>query len=133
MHNRFTKHLLSFAAWSGITGVMIGAFGAHFLKSRLPETDLETLRTAVLYLFIHTLAIMGVSILHRSGVSVWLRRAGRMFVLGMLLFSGSLFIIATDTLTGFPSRYIGWVTPVGGLCFIAGWASLYLYSREIRD
>lgn len=129
MNNTFYKRLLAVTSAVGAIGVMVGAFGAHFLKSRLPLSDLETIKTGVLYLFIHvsaTLFVIAVS--KQSPDSGWLRSAGVIFIVGIVLFSGSLFIIGTQNLTDIPASSIGFVTPLGGLCFIIGWISLLVHS-----
>ena len=129
MNSTFYKRLFAFTSALGATGVIVGAFGAHFLKSRLPAGDLDTIKTGVFYLFIHVPATLFVISISKQGSdSRWLRNAGISFVVGIGLFSGSLFIIGTQTLTGFPASAIGIVTPLGGLCFIFGWVSLLIYT-----
>jgi uncharacterized membrane protein YgdD (TMEM256/DUF423 family) len=131
MNSPFFKRLQTIAAVLGAVGVMFGAFGAHFLKSRLPAGDLETIKTGVLYLFIHSIAALLVCALSsQNPTSRGLKNAGIAFIAGVLLFSGSLFIIGTSSLTGFPASVIGPVTPIGGLCFIAGWIFLIFQSGK---
>ncbi len=136
MNNPFFSRLITLAGLLGAFGVMIGAFGAHFLKSRLDTSDLTTLKTGVLYLFIHVLAIILIGILGQiQPPTKWLKFAGISFILGILFFSGSLFIIATSDLTGFPVSMIGILTPLGGLFFITGWIALLvngISKRPIR-
>lgn len=132
MNNQnFFLRLQAAAAYLGGVAVITGAFGAHFLKARLPEYNLETIKTGVLYLFIHVLVILIVSLLGRQAdPSPWLKRAGIAFLAGIVMFSGSLFIIGTASLTGFPASSIGFITPLGGLSFIVGWIFLGLGSRR---
>ena len=105
--------------------MIFGAFGAHFLKSRLDAGDLDTIKTGVLYLFIHTLATLFVCLRSKQQPdSRQLRIAGLAFVFGSIMFSGSLFMIGTASLTGFPVSTIGFITPLGGLSFILGWIFL---------
>jgi uncharacterized membrane protein YgdD (TMEM256/DUF423 family) len=100
----------------------MGAFGAHALKDRLPEGSLEVIRTGVLYLFVHSLASLLTTVMtDRLGYTGAIRYAGISFLAGVLLFSGSLFIIGTSPLTGIHSGVIGMMTPIGGFCFILGW------------
>ena len=106
----------------GGLSVLLGAFGAHTLKERLSEKSLATFQTGVQYQFIHSLALILVGILitqvaeeHRKKVA----RSGWLFVAGIVLFSGSLYSLAL----GGP-RFLGPVTPFGGLCFITGWFML---------
>lgn len=131
MNNSFFNRLQVIAAAIGAIGVIFGAFGAHYLKSRLPAGDLETIKTGVLYLFIHTLAALVVCTLSQQATtSRLLKLAGIAFITGVILFSGSLFIIATSSLTGFPVSAIGIITPLGGLSFILGW--IFLIFQPIK-
>jgi uncharacterized membrane protein YgdD (TMEM256/DUF423 family) len=131
MHNAFFKRLQACAAVTGLVGVLFGAFGAHFLKERLQDNEMETLKTGVLYLFIHTLATLVICLLayQQQLPAKWLKSAGMAFMTGILLFSGSVFMISTKNLTGFPASAIGFLTPLGGLSFIAGWIFLLFHSR----
>src|SRR5689334_11520749 len=107
MNNSFYKRLLAVTCGLGAIGVMAGAFGAHFLKTRLPPADLETIKTGVLYLFVHTLATLFIIAIAKEGTrNKWLRLAGIAFITGILLFSGSLFLLATQSLTGLPAASI---------------------------
>ncbi len=125
MNNPFYNRLLAVASFLGALGVIAGAFGAHFLKSRLEVKDLETLKTAVLYLFVHVLVSLFIcSIARSANPSRWLKIAGISFIIGIIFFSGSLFIIGTASLTQFPVSMIGIITPIGGLFFICGWIAL---------
>jgi uncharacterized membrane protein YgdD (TMEM256/DUF423 family) len=101
-------------------GVIIGAFGAHALKTILQQTGrAETFELAVRYQFYHAFALVVTGILMNQFQSGWLRYASLMFVLGIVLFSGSLYILAVTGIT-----VLGAITPLGGLCFIAGWTML---------
>ncbi len=127
--NYFSSRLLGIAAIFGITGVAFGAFGAHFLKSRIPIESIEVLKTGVLYLFVHTSGILfQIILINLDQRSKLLKASAIFFVLGIFLFSGSLFLIATQSLTGLSPSYYGFVTPIGGLFFISGWILLFLYA-----
>lgn len=108
------------AALSGVLAVSFGAFGAHALKSRLDDYAMGIFETAVQYHFYHTLALLAVDLLAVSfpGINL-LRSSGILFMLGLVIFSGSLYLLS---ITGI--RWLGAVTPLGGLAFIAGWACL---------
>ncbi|MEP1471281.1 MAG: DUF423 domain-containing protein [Halieaceae bacterium] len=111
---------ISLASFSAMLAVAFGAFGAHALKNRLDEYALGVFETAVQYHFIHSLALLAVGILALSQPhTVLLKSAGWMFLLGILVFSGSLYCLS---LTGI--KWLGAITPLGGLAFIAGWACL---------
>ena len=112
---------LMLAAFFGFTGVALGAFAAHGLKNRLIEQYLAIFHTGVTYQLVHTLALFGVALLlaHLPGRLVaW---AGAFFALGIVLFSGSLYVL---TLTGISK--LGIITPIGGAAFLAGWLCLGL-------
>ncbi|MFO1417936.1 MAG: DUF423 domain-containing protein [Methylotetracoccus sp.] len=112
--------LAVFAALSGFAGVAMGAFGAHALRSRLPEDLLAVYQTGVQYQLWHSIALL-VLALHsvRSAALVW---AGRSMVVGIVLFSGSLYALA---LSG--ERWLGAVTPLGGVSLLCGWLLLALH------
>lgn len=115
-----SKFFLIAGAILGAVSVMIGAFGAHALKATLAALQrLETFETAVKYQFYHTLAILLVGLLLRNAESKWMVWAGYSFLAGIVIFSGSLYILSTTGITKW-----GAVTPVGGLAFILGWIFL---------
>jgi len=108
--------LLLLAAVSGFTGVALGAFAAHGLRGRLPEGMLSVFQTGVQYQLWHTAALIGVALLLlRQPDSAVFKFSGGLFVLGILLFSGSLYLMALAGLR------VGMVTPMGGVCFLAAW------------
>ncbi len=116
------KGFLTWAALLGALAVALGAFGAHGLKQLVPPETIATFETGVRYQFYHVFALLAVGILYEKWPVNLLKWAGNLFLLGILLFSGSLYALtalkATDVvgLSG-----IGIITPFGGLCFIAGW------------
>jgi len=103
-----------------VCGVALGAFGAHALKARLGSEALALWGTATQYLFWHALGILVVALACiQLPESVWLRTAGGLLAVGIVLFSGSLYLLAL----GAP-RVLGAITPFGGVAFILGWAAL---------
>jgi uncharacterized membrane protein YgdD (TMEM256/DUF423 family) len=112
--------VIGLAAISGFIAVALGAFGAHALKTRLPADMLAIYHTAVQYQFWHTAALLavGLLILHFPQ-QVLLKYSGWAFVIGMVIFSGSLYVLA---LTG--TRWLGAITPIGGVALLAGWLLL---------
>jgi len=106
-------------ALSGAISVLLGAFGAHALRERLTPQLLDTFETGVRYEIYHALAILFVAYALTRWSSNLIGYAGWAFVLGTLLFSGSLYLLA---LTGI--RVFGAITPLGGVAFIAGWFML---------
>ena len=123
---------LLIAALSGLIAVALGAFGAHGLKSYLAPYLMDVYQTGVQYQFYHTLALLVVAVLALREPGRALSVAGWSFTLGILLFSGSLYLLA---LSG--THWLGAVTPIGGLAFLVGWAALAYsaiqLSRKLND
>ncbi len=115
------RTFLMLAAFFGFTGVALGAFAAHGLKNRLSPEYLAIFHTGVLYQLIHALALLGVAVLAAQLPGRLMSMAGWSFALGIVLFSGSLYLL---TLTGISK--LGIITPFGGLAFLIGWALLGL-------
>ena len=114
------KLFITLASLSGMLAVAFGAFGAHGLRNRLDDYLMGVFETAVQYHFYHALALLAVGVIALSQPqTVMLKSAGWLFFIGTIVFSGSLYILA---LTGV--KWLGAVTPLGGLAFIAGWACL---------
>jgi uncharacterized membrane protein YgdD (TMEM256/DUF423 family) len=106
---------------SGALSVAMGAFAAHGLDGSLSPRLMDTFRTAVLYQFLHSLALLGIiclpeQLLH-SGRQLWVARS---FLAGIILFSGSLYALV---FTGISA--LGIITPLGGTAFIVGWGTLF--------
>lgn len=115
---------LTAGALLGMLAVIVGAFGAHGLENLLSEHALQRFHTGVEYQFYHVAALLVVGILsinHKQSPRS-LRFSGIFFISGIILFSGSLYLYA---ITG--KTFFGIITPIGGLCFIAGWISLVFY------
>ena len=106
------------AALGGL-GVVLGAFGAHGLQARVAPEQLAVFETGVRYHLIHALGLLAVAWAASRWTGAWVGVAGWLFVAGIVIFSGSLYVLV---LTG--ARWLGAVTPIGGLCLIAGWAVL---------
>ena len=120
-----TRFFLPLAAASGFLAVALGAFGAHALRTYLDDYSRGVYETAVLYHFVHTLALLAVALLCRQAVAAHraLSAAGIAFSLGLLVFCGSLYLLSV---TGI--RWLGAVTPIGGVAFICGWLLLLYWS-----
>lgn len=115
-----SKLFLSIGSIAMALAVMLGAFGAHALRERLTPEMLDIYETGVDYHFYHALGLLVVGIIAQfiTG-SNWLRWSGWMMTAGILIFSGSLYILS---ITGI--RWLGAVTPIGGTAFIAAWILL---------
>jgi len=121
------KGFLIVASILGALSVALGAFGAHALKQFVSPETVVTFETGVRYQFYHTFALFAVAILFDTFPGKWLTAAGWLFILGIVMFSGSLYILtalkATDTVG---LKGIGIITPIGGLLLIAGWLCLVM-------
>lgn len=114
------KLFITLASLSGMLAVVFGAFGAHALRARLDDYAMGVFETAVQYHFYHSLALLAVGIVALSQPqTALLKSSGWLFLIGILIFSGSLYLLG---ITGV--RWLGAVTPLGGLAFIGGWACL---------
>ncbi|CAD5106030.1 DUF423 domain-containing protein [Zestomonas carbonaria] len=111
--------LLLLAAFFGFTAVALGAFAAHGLKSQLSPDLLAVFQTGVHYQMVHALALLAVVLLGLHAPGKALLVAGGLFVLGILLFSGSLYLLSLSGV-----RILGAITPFGGVAFLGGWLSL---------
>jgi uncharacterized membrane protein YgdD (TMEM256/DUF423 family) len=120
------KRIIISASIFGMIAVVLGAFGAHTLKERLSPAELGVWKTAVDYHFYHTFALLFLSTLPKKSsqavnLSAWC------FTIGILLFSGSLYLISLKNLLNLDQiAIIGPITPIGGLFFILGWISLLI-------
>ena len=122
------RRFFALGAMLAMVGVAAGAFGAHALKSRLTPDMLAVFEVGVRYQLVHALALLAVA----WAITRWPGRAvlyaGALFIAGIVLFSGSLYLLA---LTG--ERSLGAITPFGGVAFLAGWACLaWAASRSSR-
>jgi uncharacterized membrane protein YgdD (TMEM256/DUF423 family) len=113
-------------AISGLIAVAAGAFGAHALRARLSADLLAVFETGVRYQMYHALALFVVAWMVSRVPGAFAEWAGWLFIGGILIFSGSLYLLA---LTG--HRWLGAVTPLGGIAFLAGWVSLALAARDL--
>lgn len=123
----FHRRLFGFVGLSGASGVMLGALGAHALSHYLDDSGLATYKTAVFYQLLHTLALLSLAIIvsQRPRVTRVLSMAAYSWMLGIVLFSASLYGLAL----GGP-RWLGPITPVGGVLLIIGWLCLIVYAYK---
>ncbi len=119
------KNFLRLAALLAMFAVILGAFGAHALRESLSPESLAVFNTGVRYQFYHALALFGLGILMFYRKTQTMIYAGWCFVGGIVLFSGSLYLLSTREILGFDAPWLGPITPLGGLLFIIGWAMLF--------
>lgn len=121
------SHFLTVGSFLGMLAVMLGAFAAHGLESLVDARMLQRFHTGVEYQFYHSLALLLTGLLDRKGEYNSSRYAGYAFLLGILLFSGSLYLYVLSGV-----KVVAMITPVGGVAFIVGWILLFVFSRKIN-
>ena len=128
------KVFLKIAAFTGALSVMLGAFAAHGLKQILSPENLQIFETAVRYQFYHVFALLAVGILYKEFPGKLLKWAGSLFIAGLFLFSGSLYLLCYVKHNELPLNWLGAITPFGGAAFIGGWVlvlfSLFTKTRQ---
>jgi uncharacterized membrane protein YgdD (TMEM256/DUF423 family) len=121
------KSYLLTASLFGALAVALGAFGAHGLKKIVPAESVTAFQTGVQYQMYHALALLAVAILFERFPNKWVRWAGASFITGIILFSGSLYLLtALKAADKIGMEGIGIITPVGGIFFIIGWLFLFI-------
>ncbi|MBX7224707.1 MAG: DUF423 domain-containing protein [Chitinophagales bacterium] len=122
------KFFILAACVTGALAVVFGAFGAHGLKPHLSPEQLQSYETAVKYQFYHTFALLAIGILMNIYPKLNLALAGDFFLVGIILFSGSIYLLSCKELLGLGnfSKILGPITPIGGLCFIVGWVITFI-------
>lgn len=130
MHKGFIKT----AAILGALSIAIGAFAAHQLRGSISDNALEIFETSVKYQFYHVFALLAVGIIYREFPNNLLKWSGRLFIAGIILFSGSLYILTWIIAVGMSGyNWVGIFTPFGGLCFILGWIFLFLGCNNKKE
>lgn len=127
------QSILVWGASLALIGVVLGAFGAHWLRPRFDAQAMEWYQTGIIYQFVHSLAIIAVGLIliwfrttSLPSASGYLPQAAYAFIFGIILFSGTLYLMAV----GAP-RWLGMVTPIGGLLFILGWIGVIVSLRNL--
>ena len=121
------KRFLLIAVVVGALSVILGAFGAHGLKQLVDDNALKIFETAVRYQFYHVFALALTAILYKEFSAKYLYYAGWFFIIGIILFSGSLYMLTYRAATNMDGlNWVGPITPIGGLFFIMGWVCLAL-------
>jgi uncharacterized membrane protein YgdD (TMEM256/DUF423 family) len=119
--------MIQFAALSGFFSVALGAFGAHGLKAKLSPEMMAIYQTAVQYQFVHTLALLFVGVLMvQWGKSTALQVSAWGFMAGIAIFSGSLYALSLSGV-----RWLGAITPLGGVAFLVAWAGLLIAAYKV--
>jgi len=123
------KRNLAIVAFLGMLTIVLGAFGAHALKEQLTVSQLQSFETATRYQMYHVIVLLFVNTY--AGFSSKVKNSLTMiFLLGILLFSGSIYAI---TVASIPAKKIWFVTPLGGLLFIVGWGMLFFQFLKKKE
>ena len=118
--------ILSTAAFFGMTSIVLGAFGAHALKQVLTIEQLTTFETGVKYQMYHALFLLFLGL--NTEISKELKKTILVLtIFGVVFFSGSIYLLATDSLNSFNLKTIGFITPIGGLLLIVAWGLLMVH------
>src|SRR6185437_4294192 len=127
MHKGFLKT----ATLLGALSVALGAFAAHSLKQHVSDYAVGIFETAVRYQFYHAFALLAAGILYKDFHNKIIQWAGKLFIAGIIFFCISLYLLTFIKAAVLPGYdWVGAITPVGGLCFIAGWLCLFLGIRR---
>ena len=116
-----SKTILMTASAFLALAVGLGAFGAHGLKSQLSAELMQTYKTGIEYHFYHALGLLLVGIIAITFPSTYIKWSAILLSIGIVLFSGSLYVLAISGI-----KWLGAITPLGGLSFIAGWVTLFI-------
>jgi uncharacterized membrane protein YgdD (TMEM256/DUF423 family) len=119
------KKIIATGAILGMIAIILGAFGAHALKKVLSIEELSTFETGVRYQMYHALFLIFIGIINELSQKAK-KTIYNLVVFGVVLFSGSIYVLATNSLTSFDFKVIGFVTPIGGLLLILAWGVLFL-------
>ena len=120
------KLIIILAGVNGFMAVSIGAFAAHMLRDRLSPELLNTFQTGVQYHMYHALALLGIGLMMLNfSTSNLLRISAYLMMSGIVLFSGSLYLLSITEI-----RWLGAITPLGGLCFLTAWALIVWFAAK---
>ncbi|MDG2176495.1 MAG: DUF423 domain-containing protein [Gammaproteobacteria bacterium] len=123
-----SRQALSLAAINGFLVVTFGAFGAHMLEEKISADMLDVFNTGIQYHMFHVVALIATALLglvnEKSGKLFW---CNALFLVGIILFSGSLYVLALTGMT-----WLGMITPIGGVAFLGGWVLLFIEINSVR-
>lgn len=122
----------------GASGVALGALAAHYLKNSIGEnftvSQFDAFDTATKYQLLHSIVLLVVIAMNAKNSSVWLKRSTSFFISGILLFSGSIYFLATQKLSGLTTpKFFGILTPFGGVLLIFGWICIGIHASKMKN
>jgi len=121
------KKIISTGAILGMIAIILGAFGAHALKKVLSMEELSTFETGVRYQMYHAFFLLFIGMINDLSKKAK-KIIYNLVIFGVLLFSGSIYVLATNSLTSFDFKTIGFITPIGGLLLILAWGVLLFHT-----
>ncbi len=131
--NRF---FLLVAGLFGATGVALGALGAHYLKSKLgngmDHDSLAAFDTAAKFQLFHAIALLALFFVNKDNQFRWISIGANLFVIGIILFSGSIYLLSTQELMEVKLKFLGPITPIGGMALIGGWTCLVVQAFLLK-
>ena len=132
------RFFLIMAGIFGASGVALGALGAHFIKNKIGHgidvRQFEAFDTAAKYQLFHAIALLLLFFADKDKKHKWIGISANLFVIGIILFSGSLYFLSTQGLTGIQIQgFLGPVTPLGGVALIGGWAFLVVHAFTLKS
>lgn len=131
--NIMRKFFLRAGSLFALIAVGLGAFGSHTLTEAITSEQLNTFEIGVRYQFLHAIIIFSLGSLMYFRQNKLMTLAGWAFVTGIILFSGSLYLLSLSDIFNFPKALLGPITPIGGLSFIIGWALLFISTYQEND
>jgi uncharacterized membrane protein YgdD (TMEM256/DUF423 family) len=129
-----TKTIIIIAGVMAIIAVIMGAMGAHALKEVLSPEKVNSILTGVRYNMYHAIALIAVLGISSHLDPKWMKNGVLLMMIGTLLFSGSIYVLSTSSLTGIPlNAILGPATPIGGMLLILGWLSIIIGALKVNS
>jgi uncharacterized membrane protein YgdD (TMEM256/DUF423 family) len=123
--------LIVIAAFFGATAVILGALAAHQLKVMLSQASLEAFDKGVRYQMFHSLLLLFVALSYRTEIDKQIKPIAILTIMGICMFSFSIYLLSTQSITQLNVSFLGPITPIGGLCMIGAWVMLAINSKKI--
>jgi uncharacterized membrane protein YgdD (TMEM256/DUF423 family) len=125
------QKIISIAAISGAISVILGALAAHQLKSVLSESSLDAFDKGVRYQMYHSLFLLFIGLMYKDSTAIEIKRIAYITIAGILLFSFSIYLLSTQSISGLNLSFLGPITPLGGIALITAWIMLAIQAKKI--
>lgn len=126
------KTLIKYGVTLGSIGIMLGALGAHALKAKLDVNSLSSFETGVKYQIYHALFLLALAAIDGDKNHLFLKKIALLTIVGVVLFSGSIYLLTTQSISGINFKFLGSVTPIGGICLITSWILLGIQFNKLN-